>query len=432
MSTLAILSWFFLLSQSPAAPTSAMPPMQGEWRAWLDSPGGELPFELSISREGDRWRGWIVNGREQIVIPEVRIEDGTVVLAFPHYDSRIRAQVTRDGERLDGEWTKQSAGESKTTMRFHADFGKTHRFEIPSRGIGMPEVVWDTYSVTGRWSVKFSKTEDLAVGIFERGLLGTFMTTTGDYRYLEGDWDGSKLRLSCFDGAHAFLFRAERQGEAPLGFGITGALFEDFTLKGDFWSRDSWHETWTARRDPNAKLPDAYTQTVWNQKVDLAALKFPDLDGKIRSLADPAFAGKARIIEVFGTWCPNCNDAAQYLVGLHHRYKDRGLSIVGLAFEHTGDFERDARQVRRFAERYHVEYPLLIAGLSDKKAASKAFPLLDRVRSYPTTIFLHADGRVRAIHTGYTGPATGSANYELRAKFESLIEELLAESSKSE
>ncbi len=41
-------------------------------------------------------------------------------------------------------------------------------------------------------------------------------------------------------------------------------------------------------------------------------------------------------------------------------------------------------------------------------------------------------GRVRAIHTGYTGPATGPANYELRAKFESLIGELLAESNKSE
>jgi len=64
--------------------------------------------------------------------------------------------------------------------------------------------------------------------------------------------------------------------------------------------------------------------------------------------------------------------------------------------------------------------------------ASKAFPLLDRVRSYPTTIFLHADGRVRAVHTGYTGPATGPAYDHLRAEFESLIEELLAESSKSE
>ncbi len=122
----------------------------------------------------------------------------------------------------------------------------------------------------------------------------------------------------------------------------------------------------------------------------------------------------------------------RYLVELHGKYKDRGLSIVGLAFEHTGNFERDARQVRRFAKRYGVEYPLLVAGLSDKKAASKAFPLLDRVRSYPTTIFLHADGRVRAVHTGYAGPATGLANYELRAKFESLIEELLAESNKSE
>ena len=166
--------------------------------------------------------------------------------------------------------------------------------------------------------------------------------------------------------------------------------------------------------------------------MSLEALRFPDPHGRGWSLADPALAGKARIIEVFGTWCPNCNDATRYFLELQERFGSRGLSILALAFELTGDFERDARQVRRFAEHHGATYPLLVAGLSDKKKASKALPLLDRVRSYPTTIFLHADGRVRAIHTGYTGPATGIANYELRAEFESLVEELLAESSKSE
>ena len=77
--------------------------------------------------------------------------------------------------------------------------------------------------------------------------------------------------------------------------------------------------------------------------------------------------------------------------------------------------------------RHKIEYPLLIAGLSDKKAATRSLPILDRVRAFPTTIFLHRSGRIRAIHTGFTGPATGGAYRKLQHEFESIIEELLEE-----
>jgi hypothetical protein len=73
-----------------------------------------------------------------------------------------------------------------------------------------------------------------------------------------------------------------------------------------------------------------------------------------------------------------------------------------------------------------VEYPLFLAGRADKDAASAAFPAVDRVRAYPTTIFLAGDGRVRAVHSGYAGPATGAEHEALRARFEGLIEECLA------
>jgi peroxiredoxin len=145
------------------------------------------------------------------------------------------------------------------------------------------------------------------------------------------------------------------------------------------------------------------------------------------SLADPRFAGKARIVQLFGTWCPNCNDEALYLRDLDRRFKTHGLSIVGLAFELTGDEERDLGQLARFAARNAVQYPLLLAGKADKAEASKAFPLLDSVRAFPTTLFLRADGSVRAVHQGFSGPATGIEHQKLRQDFERLIAELLAE-----
>jgi len=247
----------------------------------------------------------------------------------------------------------------------------------------------------------------LADGMIE----GTFLTTTGDYGYLSGTYEAGRLRLSCFDGAHAFLFDATMQA--------------DGTLKGDFWSRDTWHETWTATRDEKAPLPDSYSKTHWTGGVALDALRFPDLDGQIHSLDDPAFRGRARIIEVFGSWCPNCNDASRFLAELDRRYHDRGLRIVGLAFELTGDFSRDAAQVRKFAKVNGVEYPILIAGTSDKAVASSALPVLDRLRGYPTTILLRGDGTVRAVHTGFSGPATGADHDELRREFEEMVVDLL-------
>jgi thiol-disulfide isomerase/thioredoxin len=151
------------------------------------------------------------------------------------------------------------------------------------------------------------------------------------------------LELATFDGAHAFLFRA--------------GLQPDGSLAGVFWSGSDWTERWTAVRDAEARLPDAFAQTTWTGAVGLGDLVFPDLEGAPRSLDDPAFAGRARIVQVFGSWCPNCHDASRELVRLHRKYGPRGLSIVGLAFEVTGDPKTDAAQVAAYADRHGVSWP---------------------------------------------------------------------------
>ena len=242
--------------------------------------------------------------------------------------------------------------------------------------------------------------------------------TTGDYRFLAGNVVNGHLSLSCFDGAHAFLFHANHEGKS-----------DERTLAGKFWSSMNWEEAWTAKINPNAKLPDAFEQTKTTESAKrLGELSFPDLDGKMTRLDDPKFAGKARILYVFGSWCPNCHDAAKYFSELEKKYGDKGLSIVGLAFELTGEFERDAAQVRKYLKRHGSSYPVLVAGVNDKADATKRLTILDKVRSYPTTIFLDSEGTVQAVHTGFTGPATGEEYTKLKNKFENLIKELLAKS----
>ncbi len=401
-----LLALALLLTHAPAQGSQPRP---GAWRAWLDSPGGELPFGLQIDQKNGQLAAWILNGEERIPVPQTVLESETLTLDMDHYDSRLQAEVTQDGTRLDGFWRKRRGPDSWSELPFHASWGQTHRFET-SR-----DEVNDAAAVTGRWAVDFAEDEKPAVGIFSRHddgtVLGTFLTATGDYRYLQGDLVDGRLRLSCFDGAHAFLFDATLQA--------------DGSLKGDFWSRESWHETWTARRDEAASIPDPLHETTWNPDIDLASLRYPDLDGRLRALNDPALGTGPRLLYVFGSWCPNCQDATRLLVDLHQRYRDQGLSVLGLAFELTGDDERDRRLVRRYVRRHGVEYPVLVAGVSDKTKASEALPLFDRIRSYPTTVFIDANGEVAGVYTGFSGPATGPAYEALLETFESLTREIL-------
>jgi hypothetical protein len=392
------------------APSTAPPKLDHvQWQAWFDSPGGELPFGLEIEPDADGHKATLINGEERLPISEVRHEGSSIIFEISHYDSRIEATLSADGHALDGMWERTAQGTSKSRLRFHA------------RAIEEAEAATTASDeqlqrIDGRWAVQFESDDQPAVGIFKHvgdGLVhGTFLTTTGDYRYLAGSFDGKQLQLSVFDGAHAFLFKAQ--------------LAEDGTLSGDFWSRDSWHEQWSARRDDEIELPDAFELTHWVEG-DLGDLAYPDMQGTQRRLDDPAFNGKARILVIFGSWCPNCGDASEFLVEMHRSYRERGLSILGLAFEMTGDLARDTKQLAIYREHHAIEYPTLIAGVSDKDEASRAFPLLDRIRSYPTMIFIDRNGEVRAVHQGFNGPATGKSYDAMRRRLEDLILTLLDE-----
>ncbi|HBS28549.1 MAG TPA: alkyl hydroperoxide reductase [Phycisphaerales bacterium] len=411
-------SWFGAAMALLLAPALALgaDPAQGPWRAVILTPGGELPFGLTLARAADgAWGATIHNGSERIDIPEVRVEGDAVSLAIDYFDSRIEARVVDEGRSLIGTWSKRRGPGEPATLEFRAAAGALPRF-FPirhPRGTEFKPIDW----IGGPWRVAFQQDADGAIGRFEskgEGVVhATFLTPTGDYRYLEGTFDGQALHLSCFDGAHAFLFSARVDGENEL--------------RGEFFSGD-WHrDPFTAVRDPGARLVDPWKQTAAPGAPELAALTYRTPSGEAVTLADDRFAGRARIIEVFGTWCPNCKDAGAYLSELHARYAPRGLSIVGLAFEVTGDAERDAAQVATYAQRLRTPYPLLLAGVSDKTEASRAFPLVDRVRSYPTFVFLDGSGAVRAIYTGFSGPATGEDHARLRREFEALIERLLDE-----
>lgn len=380
--------------------------------AALQCPGGDIAFGLRLERPAPgEIRAFVNNGEETIAIPVAREAAGTLTLAFDYYDSQITARRVASGG-LAGEWRKRRSKDEWVTMPFTAAPPGMRTMDIQPPPAGL----------IGRWRAKFASEPDDAVAVIDarfdrRDLRGTFLTTTGDYRYLAGAaWDDRvthgprELRLSCFDGSHAFLFKARPR--------------PDGSLEGDFWSGPSFHDTWNAVRDDDAALPDPFGLTRFTGTAEqLDALAFTDSAGTPRSIGE--FKGRPRLIEIFGTWCPNCLDATRLLVELDSRYRARGLVVLGLAFEATGDADRDRGQVALYARRHQVEYPLLIAGTRDKQQAAKNFPVIDRLRAYPTFLFINADGTIAGVYTGFSGPATGEEHERLKRAFEERIRGML-------
>ncbi len=428
---LLVVAALLSLTAYPVVAQSGPAEFAGKWNCALKSAGGDLRFGLEIetSLEGAT-AAFVTNGHERIQVPSALIDDGKLSLQFTHYDSEItcksqivstglevideRARVESDSRadsdfrNLHGIWRKRRGLNEWVEMKFQATADVTNK---------TPNNPLSAQPFAGRWSVKFEQSTDPAVAEFsvneDGSVSGTFLTTTGDYRFLHGEVVEDKLVLSCFDGAHAFLFRATLQSNEKL--------------VGEFWSSNTWHEKWTAERNPNAVLSDPFIQTKLVAGKSIGSYSFPDLQGISTRLDDPRFAGQAKLIYVFGSWCPNCHDAAAYFLELQNAYSDEQLSILGLAFELTGDFDRDAAQVKQYLHRHGVDYPVLIAGQADKALATQVIPFLDKVRSYPTTIFLDANHKVKAIHTGFTGPATGEAYSEMKTKFKTLIDSIIAD-----
>lgn len=376
----------------------------GPWRAVLASPGGELPFELVLSATPPYAR--IVNGAATVDVPSARFANGELSLAFPEYDSFVSAKLAPNEKLLEGKWTKRTAKDAPCELAFRAVRGAAPRFE-PESGVST--------AVSGRWRATFASETQPAVAVFEQQgtvVTGTFLTQAGDYGFLAGTCDDGHLQLSSFDGAHAFLFDARlERGE----------------LAGTFHSGDTWKDTWKAVRDEHAALADAWKLVRPAANVPLGLLTYPDLDGRPRTIAEYLLESRALVLVLFGSWCPNCHDEMHDLAELDAELRPRGLTILGLAFEHTGDFARDGEQVRLALARHGATYPALLAGRSKRELACQAFPLLTEVNAFPTTIFLHRDGRVRAVHTGYSGPGTGAEHTALRAEFRRIAQELLDE-----
>ena len=425
-------------TKTAASGASAAPVLTpGPWRGELSAQGQEIPFLFEVKTEAGKPVVYLVNkglnGEERLRCEEITSAGDSTTIRLHVFDAAL--VVRADGkDKLKGVWVKY---DSKTPYRVPLTaepntigavlfFSEASENKILVPVLGTGDNKQSTYKVT------FTDGEGNsypAVGIFKyenTGTInGTFLTSTGDYRYLAGEivtrGNQPVLMLSTFDGNHGFLFTAK-----PTKINSPRETVSE--LRGDFYSGKSGHETFTAVLDPAAKLPDADTLTYLKKGESRLDFKFPSVfEGGAISPTDPKYRGKVVVLQILGSWCPNCMDETNFLAPWYEKNKQRGVEIIGLGYERSADYKVASARLRNMRERFKVGYDVAVAGVSNKDSVAKSLPQLAKFLAFPTTIFLDKKGNVRKIHTGFSGPGTGKYYQEEIAAFNKEVDKLLKE-----
>ena len=374
-------------------------PENGFWRGTFVLAGNqEAPFNLEINGS----TAWLLNGTERFELKGVHQRGDSIVLPIAIYDAVLTAKI-ETGNILSGVFKRLNTTPVDAGIPFRAEFGKRYRFvEKPAAA---------TVSLHGKWDVTIGN-GNKTVGVFSQSgskVTGTFLTTTGDYRFFEGVVQGNEFELSAFSGSSPSLIKGKIIGNE---------------LSADFINfRGS--QSIKGIRNEQAALPDAYTLTKLKEGASFD-FTFPDaFTGKLVSLNDPKYKGKVVVVTILGSWCPNCLDETSFLAPWYRANKQRGVEIIGLAFERKNDPAFARTRLETLKSRFGVDYDILFAGLADKKYASSVLPALSDVLSFPTTIYVNRQGEVAKIHTGYSGPATGQYYEEFVKEFNDDINQLL-------
>ena len=390
LGTLAILSLL-----------AAGPDPEGPWRGVLDLAGGPLRFGLSITAEATGLRAALCNAGECVPAGPVRVSGDTLVIDLADYAATIVAHVS--GDSLVGAYSNVGS-RGPRVIPFHASRGAWASTPLPADLAGQ----WDATLVTdGRPSPRLF--------IFSEGSRGAeaaVISNTGDYGRFHGTASGDSVAFSHFDGTFVYMFTARIDGD---------------TLRGTFHAGLRTRTPFTAVRSTGRAHLRAPTDMTRADTTEPFRFAFPDLGGRLVTQDDPRFRGKVVVVDVFGTWCSTCHYAAPILERFQREYGPRGLAVVGLAYEVTGDTAVDGALVRRYREKFGLSFPLLLAGIGTAEMAAPTLPQLYGFTAFPTTIFLGRDGRVRRVHAGFYGPATGEMHTRQVAEFQALIESLLEE-----
>ena len=377
--------------------------LPGLWDATVTVQGVEIPFRMEFSGSGSAVKGSFFNGDEKITSTTGSLAGGALTLSFDEYGTTLEATL-KDGA-LEGQYARGTRG---APFPFHAK-----RFApAPTSDAKIP-------AIAGLWNIqtKSSKGEDAWYLIVRQSgaeVSAAILRVDGDTGTLTGSYRDGRFILGHFSGARPLRVELTPSSDGTLAV-VQNKEAPLTALRAD---------QARAKGLPQPTDPSRFTSV--KDPTEVFRFSFPNLDGKIVSNTDPQFRGKVVIVDIAGSWCPNCHDETPFLVDLYKKYRARGLEIVALSFEEAAQLKNPVR-LKAFIKHYGIEYTVLVPG--EPREASDKLPQTVNMNSFPTTFFLGRDGRVRAAHAGFPGKASGSFHEEAKKEITHTIEQLLAEST---
>lgn len=372
----------------------------GVWRATLlTSDSTEIPFNFELKMSEADTTIDIITGESRYEVKDIKMAGDSLFIQMPLFSSRFALALTKEG--LSGNFIRTSY-----TMPVKAVPNTNWRFtEQPQT---------PSFSAAGRWLVKLGEEEIIGEFVETNGkITGSFLTPSGDYRFFEGIVTSeNKLEMSCFDGGFVRLFTADIVSKDSLA---------NVKMHSGFKSL----EEGAAVRKEDAQLPDAYAITGMKKGYKTLGFSFPNLDGKAVTLKDEKFANKVVVIQISGSWCPNCLDESKFLAEVYEKYKP-SVEIICLAFERPESFDAAKTEVMKLVNVAKIPYEVLVTGYTPSKV-KEALPELENFKAFPTTVVIDKKGIVRKIHSGFSGPGTGIHYTNFVKEFDTFVEELIAE-----
>ncbi len=407
----------------------------GRWDAALLNNGPAVAFRLDISGSGPNLRGTLYDGfKPYDATTTATFKDGQLVLKAEHYLTTITATLK------NGELFGKTVLEGPNYISRY-DFHAVHHVDAPTTSQAAPQIAGSWEIPLGTPSSKGEKAFRFIVQQNGPDVAASILRVDGDTGSYSGTFKDGKWVLSHFDGSRPGVIEVSAKQDGTLEvIAHNEALNRAF--EGNAGGKSGSGQKYTEERygDDTPKYiayrpeiarakglpePENYlTHTTIRDTHEKFTFKFPDVDGHLVSSDDPRFKDKVVLAIVTGTWCPNCHDEAQYLVQLDKKYRETGLAIVALDFEEPEQQGSLARE-RAFVKQYGVKYTYLIAGAPAEMW--EKVPQLVNLNTWPATVFIGRDGRVRAVHSGFASPASGEFNRQLKEEFTSNIERLLAE-----
>jgi thiol-disulfide isomerase/thioredoxin len=390
------------------APAALAQSLAGLWDATITFNGESIPFRLQIAGDGSNVQGWLFNGDDKVIANAGSFQNGSLVLNFDSYAAKLEAKLE------DGALVGQYGPMLKKTYPVMAH---RHTAETTA-GANAP-------SINGLWevAVKSSKGEQAWRLIVQQksasNVSAAILRVDGDTGALTGSYKDGHFVLSHFSGGRPALLILTPAADGTLAIDMTD-------LHGKSQLTATRPDVARAKGLPPPTDPDHHTTV--KDPSEPFRFSAPDLSGKIVSNTDARFQGKVVLVNVTGSWCPNCHDEAPFLAELYRKYRGQGLEVVALSFEEEDQLKNPTR-LRAFMKEYGIDYTVLLAGTTDERDAKLTQPV--NLNSWPTTFFLGRDGRVRFVHAGFPGPASGDLYRQAAHEFYSQVESLLAENRTS-